>query len=47
VSDYSKADAIEHLRLAIERSERFRPFAADDSGFDPIRDEPEFKELVG
>ena len=41
------ADAIEHLRLAIERSERFRSFAADDSDFDPIRDEPAFKELVG
>src|SRR5438105_1352441 len=41
------ADAIEHLRLAIERSERFRSFAADDSDFDPIRDEPAFRELVG
>ena len=40
------ADAIEHLRLAIERSERFRSFAAEDSDFDPIRDEPAFKELV-
>jgi tetratricopeptide (TPR) repeat protein len=41
------ADAIEHLRLAIERSERFRSFAASDSDFDPIRDEPAFKDLVG
>ena len=41
------ADAIEHLRLAIDRSERFRSFAAGDSDFDPIRDEPAFKELVG
>jgi quercetin dioxygenase-like cupin family protein len=41
------ADAIEHLRGAIERSERFRSFAAGDSDFDPIRDEPAFKELVG
>ena len=41
------ADAIEHLRLAIDRSDRFRSFAADDSDFDPIRDEPAFKELVG
>jgi tetratricopeptide (TPR) repeat protein len=40
-------DAIEHLRLAIEGSERFRSFAAGDSDFDPIRDEPAFKELVG
>jgi tetratricopeptide (TPR) repeat protein len=41
------ADAIEHLRLAIERSERFRSFAAGDSDLDAIRDEPAFKELVG
>jgi tetratricopeptide (TPR) repeat protein len=40
-------DAIEHLRLAIEGSERFRSFAAGDSDFDPIRDEAAFKELVG
>ncbi len=40
-------DAIEHLRLAIDRSERFRAFAADDSDFDPIREEPAFKELIG
>jgi tetratricopeptide (TPR) repeat protein len=41
------ADAIEHLRLAIDGSERFRSFAAGDSDFDPIRNEPAFKELVG
>ena len=41
------ADAIEHLRLAIERSEQFRSYAADDSDFDPIREEPAFKELIG
>lgn len=40
------AEAIEHLRLAIDRSERFRSLAASDSDFDPIRDEPGFKELV-
>jgi tetratricopeptide (TPR) repeat protein len=40
-------DAIEHLRLAIERAERFRSFAAGDADFDPIRAEPAFKELVG
>jgi tetratricopeptide (TPR) repeat protein len=34
------ADAIEHLRLAIARAERFRSLAAEDSDFDPIRDEP-------
>jgi tetratricopeptide (TPR) repeat protein len=41
------ADAIKHLRLAIDRSERSRAYAKGDSDFDPIRDEPEFKELVG
>ena len=41
------ADAIDHLRRAIERSERFRSFAAGDSDFDPIREEPAFKELMG
>ena len=40
-------DAIEHLRAAIERSQRFRSFAAGDSDFDPIREQPGFKELVG
>ncbi len=40
-------DAIEHLRLAIDRSDRFRSFAAGDSDFDQIREEPAFKELVG
>ena len=40
------ADAIEHLRLAIERSERFRSFAVGDSDFDQIRAEPEFQALV-
>ena len=40
-------DAIEHLRRAIEASERFRSLAAGDSDFDPIRDARAFKELVG
>ena len=40
-------DAIEHLRQAIEMSERSRALAKDDSDFDPIRDEPAFKELIG
>jgi tetratricopeptide (TPR) repeat protein len=40
------ADAVEHLRLAIERKEEFRSMAAEDSDFDPIREEPAFKELV-
>ena len=42
-----RSEAIEHLRLAIERAERSRSFAANDSDFDPIRDDPAFKELVG
>jgi mannose-6-phosphate isomerase-like protein (cupin superfamily) len=40
-------DAIGHLRQAIERSERCRELAKGDSDFDPIRDEPGFRELVG
>jgi tetratricopeptide (TPR) repeat protein len=40
-------DAIEHLRHAAERSEQLREYAKGDSDFDPIRDEPAFKELVG
>jgi quercetin dioxygenase-like cupin family protein len=40
-------EAIGHLRRAIEGSERFRAFAAGDSDFDAIKDEPAFKELVG
>jgi mannose-6-phosphate isomerase-like protein (cupin superfamily) len=42
-----KDEAIQHLRAAAEQSERARTYAKDDSDFDPIRDEPEFKELVG
>ena len=41
-----KADAIEHLRLAIERSDRVRSHLADDSDLDPLRDEPEFQALL-
>ena len=40
------ADALDHLRRSIELSERSRALAKDDSDFDPIRDEPAFKELV-
>ena len=39
-------DAIEHLRLAIDGSEQFRAYARGDTDFDPIREEPAFKELV-
>ena len=40
-------DAIEHLRLSIELDDRSRSYAADDSDFDPIRDEHAFQELMG
>jgi hypothetical protein len=40
------ADAVAHLGLAIDRSERWRLYAQDDSDFDPIRDEPAFKALI-
>jgi tetratricopeptide (TPR) repeat protein len=39
-------DAIGHLGLAIEKSERFRAFAEGDSDFRPIRDEPAFQALI-
>jgi tetratricopeptide (TPR) repeat protein len=39
-------DAVEHLGLAIERSERSRAWAEADSDFDPIRGEPAFKHLM-
>ena len=40
-------DAIEHLRHAADRSKELRRYAKEDSDFDPIRDEPAFKEIVG
>ena len=40
-------DAIDHLRRAVDMSDTLRALAKDDSDFDPIRDEPAFKELVG
>jgi hypothetical protein len=39
-------EAIEHLRMAIDRTARIRAFAAEDSDFDPIREDPAFRELV-
>jgi tetratricopeptide (TPR) repeat protein len=43
-----KEDAIAHLRMASEQApDRMRSMAAEDSDFDPIREEPAFKELVG
>jgi hypothetical protein len=41
-----KANAIEHLRQAIDRWEGCRDMAKEDSDFDPIRDEPAFEELI-
>jgi tetratricopeptide (TPR) repeat protein len=41
-----KEDAIAHLRQAAEQSDRAREYAARDSDFDAIRDEPEFQRLV-
>jgi hypothetical protein len=41
------ADAIAHLRVAIGHNDQVRAWAANDSDFAPIRDEPAFKELVG
>jgi len=41
------ADALEHLRQAMALSEQFRAYAKGNSDFDPIRDEPAFKELGG
>jgi tetratricopeptide (TPR) repeat protein len=40
-------DALDHLGRAIKRSEQSRSYAKDDSDFDPIREEPGFKELIG
>ena len=37
----------EHLRQAIDLSEQFRDYAKGDSDFDPIREEPGFKQLLG
>jgi len=40
------ADAVEHLRRAIEMWPGCRDLAREDSDFDPIRDEPGFKNLL-
>ena len=42
-----KADAIEHLRQALELSDQFRDYAKGDSDFDPIRGDPAFRKLIG
>ena len=40
------ADAVDHLGLAIDLSDRCRSYAKDDSDFDPIRGELAFEELI-
>ncbi len=39
--------AIRHLRRAIEGSDRYRAYAAEDTDLQAIRDRPEFAELLG
>jgi len=39
--------ALDHLGRAIEGWNGFRALARDDSDFDPIRDEPAFRQLIG
>jgi mannose-6-phosphate isomerase-like protein (cupin superfamily) len=41
-----KEDAIGHLRIAFERRPSLRDLANEDTDLDPIRDEPEFCELL-
>ena len=41
------AEAIEHLRQAIDMWDGCREMAIGDSDFDQIRDQPAFKELIG
>jgi len=40
------ADALEHLARAVEKWDGARAMASEDSDFDPIRDEPAFRELT-
>ena len=42
-----KEEAIAHLRTALELRPSLRELAKNDSDFDPLRDEPAFRELVG
>jgi hypothetical protein len=41
------AEAVDHLRHAIEMWEGCRAMAEGDSDFDPIREEPAFRDLIG
>jgi tetratricopeptide (TPR) repeat protein len=38
--------ALEHLKTAIDEDQRHRILARHDSDFDPVRDSPEFQELL-
>jgi mannose-6-phosphate isomerase-like protein (cupin superfamily) len=40
-------DAIAHLRVAFERQPSLRDLVKEDSDFDPLRNEPAFREMVG
>jgi len=42
-----KTEALEHLRQAVEKSDRLREFAKGDSDLDAIRDEPAYRQIVG
>jgi hypothetical protein len=39
--------ALEHLRSAVARHDDLRALAAGDPDFEPIRDEPAFRDLIG
>jgi hypothetical protein len=41
------SEALDHLRRAVELSEHSRSEAKSDADFDPIRDTPAFKQLIG
>ena len=40
-------NALAHLGRSVVQGERFRELASTDTDFDPIRDEPEFQQLLG
>jgi len=42
-----RAEALTHLRTAVELSDMFRDYARNDSDLDAIREEPAFEEIVG
>jgi len=42
----SSANAVRHLRAAIERSDQLRRLAVEDDDVAAIRDEPAIKELL-